>query len=111
MVETHDAFAYEEIDHCEELGFCPLSEEGQLIDEGATEIGGRMPFSPSGGLQARGHPFSCSGLQQITEIVWHLRGEAGERQVADARVGLANLMGGEVANLEAGVCTIHILKG
>ena len=77
---------------------------------GATEITGRIPVNPSGGLLSRGHPVSATGVEQIVEIVWHLRDEAGKRQVAGARVGLAHTMGGEVAGLEAGACAIHILK-
>ena len=110
VCELHDAFAYNEVSHCEELGFCGWGEGGRLIDEGATETGGRIPVNPSGGLLSKGHPVSATGVAQIAELVWQLRGEAGERQVADAKVGLAHVLGGEVANLEAGAGAIHILK-
>jgi benzoylsuccinyl-CoA thiolase BbsB subunit len=110
VCECHDAFTYSEISHYEELGFCQYGEGGSLIEEGATEITGRIPVNPSGGLLSRGHPLSATGVEQIAEIVWHLRGEAGKRQVPNAKVGLAHTMGGEVANLEAGACAIHILK-
>jgi len=110
VCELHDAFTYSEIAHYEELGFCQFGEGGRLIDEGITEINGRIPVNPSGGLLSRGHPVSATGVEQIAEIVWQLRGEAGKRQVPDAKVGLAHTMGGEVANLESGACAIHILK-
>ena len=110
VCELHDAFAYNEVSHCEELGFCGWGEGGRLIDEGATETGGRIPVNPSGGRLSKGHPVSATGVAQIAELVWQLRGEAGERQVADAKVGLAHVLGGEVANLEAGAGAIHILK-
>lgn len=110
VCELHDAFTYSELSHYEELGFCQYGEGGRLIDEGMTEIKGRIPVNPSGGLLSRGHPLSATGVEQIAEIVWHLRGEASKRQVAGAKVGLAHTMGGDVANLEAGSCAIHILK-
>jgi benzoylsuccinyl-CoA thiolase BbsB subunit len=110
VCELHDAFTYSEIAHYEELGFCGYGEGGRLIDEGKTEIGGRIAVNPSGGLLAKGHPVSATGVAQIAEIVWHLRGEAGKRQQPNARVGLAHTMGGEVADIECGACAIHILK-
>jgi benzoylsuccinyl-CoA thiolase BbsB subunit len=110
ICELHDAFAYSEISHYEELGFCPYGEGGRLIDEGITEIEGRIPVNPSGGLLSRGHPLAATGVEQIAEIVWQLRREAGKRQVAGAKVGLAHTVGGEVAGLESGAVAIHILK-
>jgi benzoylsuccinyl-CoA thiolase BbsB subunit len=110
ICELHDAFAYSEISHYEELGFCPYGEGGRLIDEGITEIEGRIPVNPSGGLLSRGHPLAATGVEQIAEIVWQLRQEAGKRQVAGAKVGLAHTVGGEVAGLESGAVAIHILK-
>lgn len=110
VCECHDAFAYSELSHYEELGFCKYGGGGQLIDKGVTEINGRLPVNPSGGLLSRGHPVSTTGVEQIVEIVWHLRGEADKRQVAGAKIGLAHTMGGEVAGIESGACAIHILK-
>ena len=110
VCECHDAFTYSELSHYEELGFCAPGEGGALVDRGETEIGGRIPVNPSGGLLSRGHPVSATGIEQIAEIVWHLRGEAGQRQVEGAKIGLAQTMGGEVANLECGACAVHILK-
>lgn len=109
ICELHDAFAFNELAHYEELGFCQLGEGKRLIEDGTTYLGGKLPVNPSGGLLSKGHPVSASGVAQIAELVWQLRGEAGKRQVAGAKVGLAHVLGGEVANLEAGACGVTIL--
>jgi acetyl-CoA acetyltransferase len=90
----HDAFANEELEYYELLGFCAEGEAEKLVEEGATALGGRIPFNTDGGLIARGHPGGPTGLAQIFELALQLRGEAGRRQVEDARVGLAHLVGG-----------------
>jgi benzoylsuccinyl-CoA thiolase BbsB subunit len=110
VCELHDAFCYSEIAHYEELGFCPIGEGGKFVEEGKSEINGQVAVNPSGGLLSRGHPVAATGVEQIAEIVWHLRGEAGARQVPGAKIGLAHTLGGEVANLESGTVAIHILK-
>jgi acetyl-CoA acetyltransferase len=99
----HDAFANEELEYYELLGFCPEGDAEKLVEEGATELGGRIPFNTDGGLIARGHPGGPTGLAQIHEIALQLRGEAGPRQVEGARVGLAHLVGG------GSVCTVCLL--
>lgn len=109
LAEVHDAFTIAELMHYEGLGFCEVGESGRLMDEGETEITGRIPVSPSGGLLAKGHPVGASGVAQIAEIVWHLRGQAGSRQVPHARIGLAHIMGGGREG-DVGACTIHILE-
>ncbi len=109
VVELHDAFANEEMLRYEELGLCSPGEGTSLIRERATWIGGRIPVNPSGGLLALGHPLSASGVRNIAEIVLHLRGQAGDRQTPNAKVGLAHMLGGSVAGLEGGACGIHIL--
>jgi len=108
--ELHDAFAVNELQHYVELGFCRRGQEASFIEDGVTEIGGKLPVNPSGGLLSKGHPVSATGIAQIAEIVWQLRGQAGKRQVADAKVGLAHVMGGEVTGLESGAVAVHILK-
>lgn len=108
VVEVHDAFTICEIIHYEGLGLCPPGEGGRLIDEGATDLGGRIPVNPSGGLLSKGHPVGASGVAQVVEIVWHLRGEAGKRQVENARVGMAQIMGGSKEG-DTRACTVHIL--
>jgi acetyl-CoA acetyltransferase len=101
---VHDAFANEEIEYYELLGFCREGEGEKLVEQGATSLGGRIPFNTDGGLIARGHPGGPTGLAQIHELVTQLRGEAGARQVANARTGLAQLVGG------GSVCTVSLLQ-
>jgi acetyl-CoA acetyltransferase len=99
----HDAFANEELEYYELLGFCAEGEAEKLVDEEQTSLGGRIPFNTDGGLIARGHPAGPTGLAQIHELVVQLRGQAGRRQVENARVGLAHLVGG------GSVCTVSLL--
>lgn len=93
VVELHDCFSVNELLTYEALGMCADGESGKLIAEGATGYGGRWVVNPSGGLISKGHPLGATGLAQCAELVWQLRGEAGERQVAGARVGLAHNIG------------------
>ncbi|MCL5958303.1 MAG: thiolase family protein, partial [Chloroflexi bacterium] len=109
VVELHDCFTIAELNHYETLGFCGRGEGVRLLEDGVTELGGRLPVNVSGGLLSRGHPLGATGIAQIVEICWHLRGQAGDRQVEGARVGLAHCLGG-VKGLEAQAATINILK-
>lgn len=108
VAEVHDAFTISEIIHCEDLRLCAPGEGGRLIEEGATSLEGRIPINPSGGLLAKGHPIGASGVAQVIEIVWQLRGEAGRRQVENPQVGLAQIMGG-YKEWDTKACTVHIL--
>ena len=108
IVEVHDAVAPAELMAYEELGLAPLGEGSALLRSGATRIQGKIPVNPSGGLLARGHPIGATGLGQIYELVTQLRGEAGERQVSGARIGLAQ-NGGGYLNGDIGAEAIHIL--
>lgn len=109
LAEVHDAVAPVELFLYEELGFCGPGESGRLIDEGVTWLGGRLPVNPSGGLSAKGHPAGATGLAQIAEIVWQLRGEAGDRQIRPLpNIGLTENGGGNVAG-ETAVVAIQIL--
>ena len=110
LVELHDAFASEEIVHYEDLGLCPRGEGLDLLRSGATALGGRIPVNPSGGLLSLGHPLGASGVRNICEVVMHLRGDAGDRQVPGARVGLAQMLGGTATGLETGAASVHILS-
>ena len=110
LCELHDAFAVNELQHYVELGFCRRGEEVRLLEDGVTGLNGRLPVNPSGGLLSKGHPLSATGVAQIAEIVWQLRGQAGSNQITHAKVGLAHTLGGEVADLEAGAVGVHILK-
>ncbi|MCC6959153.1 MAG: thiolase family protein [Dehalococcoidia bacterium] len=104
LVHVHDAFPIEELMYYELLGICPEGEGDRLVAEGATTIGGRIPFSTDGGLIGRGHPGGPTGLAQIWDVTQQLRGESGVRQVEGAQVGLAHMMGA------GSVCVVHILQ-
>jgi acetyl-CoA acyltransferase len=93
VVELHDCFSINELLTYEALGMCAPGESGKLAADGATTYGGRWVVNPSGGLISKGHPLGATGLAQVTELVRQLRGEAGPRQVPDARVGLAHNIG------------------
>lgn len=107
VIEVHDATAPAELLAYEELGLCGVGEGGRLIDGGITMLGGRTPVNPSGGLLAKGHPVGATGVAQIAEIFWQLRGEAGKRQVPQARVGLTENGGGVLRGENAAVA-VHI---
>ncbi|HSW17336.1 MAG TPA: thiolase family protein, partial [Ramlibacter sp.] len=94
VAELHDASAIAEIIHSENVGFCEYGGGGHLVESGATQLGGRLPINVSGGLLSKGHPIGATGAIQLFELVMQLRGEAGERQVANARIGLAENGGG-----------------
>ncbi|MEA2330760.1 MAG: hypothetical protein QOH58_898 [Thermoleophilaceae bacterium] len=94
VAEVHDSIAFNELLAYEELGFCEPGEGSRLVEEEATSLGGRLPVNTSGGLESRGHPVAATGLAQIVELGAQLRGDAGERQVPDARVALAENAGG-----------------
>lgn len=109
VAEVHDGMAPAELMLYEELGLCKEGDGGRMIDEGKTEITGTIPVNPSGGLAAKGHPVAATGLAQIAEIVWQLRGEAGDRQVKNPKVGLTENAGGWVIDDNA-ACAVTILK-
>lgn len=88
VVELHDCFVSNELMLYSALGFCKEDEIEKFVMEGQNTYGGKVVVGPSGGLLAKGHPLGATGLSQITELVWHLRGQAGERQVAGAKIAL-----------------------
>jgi acetyl-CoA acetyltransferase len=100
----HDAFANEELEYYELLGFCDEGDAERLVDEEATSLGGRIPFNTDGGLIARGHPGGPTGLAMVHEVVHQLRGQAGDRQVEGAQRALAHLVGG------GSVCTVCLFE-
>jgi acetyl-CoA acetyltransferase len=100
----HDAFANEELEYYELLGFCAEGEGEKLLDAGDTALGGRIPFNTDGGLIARGHPAGPTGLAMVHEVVQQLRHEAGDRQVEGARTALAHLVGG------GSICTVSLFE-
>ncbi|MCC6195613.1 MAG: thiolase family protein [Burkholderiales bacterium] len=104
VAEVHDATAMGEIIQTENLGFCAFGEGGPLAERGDTTIGGRIPVNSSGGLESKGHPVGATGLAQVHELVTQLRGEAGPRQVAGARIAVAENGGGLIGVEEAVAC-------
>lgn len=103
VVELHDAFTVEEMLYVEAMGLCNEGEAAASLMAGDFDIGGRVAVSTSGGLLSSGHPIGPTGVGQICEIATQLRGEAGERQHPDARVGLAHMVG------VGAVCVVHTL--
>lgn len=112
VAEVHDATAFGELVISELLGFFEFGEGGPAAEAGATTVGGRIPINTSGGLESKGHPLAATGLGQIFELVTQLRGEAGARQVADARIALAENGGGfsPFATGEEAVAVVTILE-
>lgn len=94
LAEMHDATAFGELVHSENLRLVPRGEGGRAAASGDTRLGGRIPINVSGGLESRGHPLGATGLAQVHEIVTQLRGRAGPRQVEDARYAIAENGGG-----------------
>lgn len=109
LFEVHDASTLAEIQLSEALGICDPGSGVDHVLEGKTALDGETPISPSGGLKARGHPIGATGVAQLSELVWQLRGEAGDRQVTDAQIGLAENGGGALNGVGANL-TVHILK-
>lgn len=110
VAEVHDAASPAELMAYEDLGFCEEGQGPALVREGETRLGGRLPVNPSGGLVSRGHPVGATGVAQLVELTWQLRGEADHRQVEGARVALAENAGGNVGH-DAAAIAVHILRG
>ena len=109
FAEVHDCFSIAEIVRCENLGLCPEGQGGRFVESGATQIGGRFPVNPSGGLLSKGHPMAATGVAQVCEIVWQLRGEAGSRQILSPKAALAHCSGGAVGD-DTGASAVIILN-
>ncbi|WP_037313459.1 thiolase family protein [Ruegeria halocynthiae] len=110
VAEVHDATAVGEMLQTEKLGFCAVGEGGAYAESGATKLGGAKPVNPSGGLECRGHPIGATGLAQVAELTWQLRGQAGDRQVEGARIAIAENGGGFVETGD-GAAVVTILEG
>jgi acetyl-CoA C-acetyltransferase len=106
LAEVHDCFTFAELMAYEDLGFCKIGESGKLIESGQTRLGGKIPVNTSGGLKAKGHPVGATGTAQAYEIYLQLTGQAGKRQVKDAKVGLTLNIGGSGAT-----SVVHIYRG
>ena len=105
IAELHDAFTSVELISYEDLGFCRTGEGKELIRKGYTNFDGKLPVNVSGGLKAKGHPISATGISQVYELVKQMRNQAGERQVDNVKYGLAQNIGGAGSTV-----TVHILK-
>jgi len=105
LCEVHDCFTIAEIAVTEDLGFFEKGKGGPAAANGSTAIGGKIPINTSGGLKSKGHPVGASGVAQAAEIVTQLRGDAGERQVEGAKVGMCQNMGGTGAS-----SVVHIME-
>ncbi|MDD4896635.1 MAG: thiolase domain-containing protein, partial [Atribacterota bacterium] len=105
LAEIHDCFTIAEICAIEDLGFVKKGEGGRAVEEGLTDIDGKIPVNPSGGLKSKGHPVGATGIAQIVEVVTPLRGEAAARQVKNAKIGLTHNLGGS-----GGSVIVHILE-
>lgn len=108
LAEVHDSFAPAEIKHYEDLGFCKPGDGGQFLDDGHSDLGGKIVVNTSGGLLSKGHVIGATGISQLGELVKQLRGAAGDRQVEGASVGLQHNSGGYV-HTEFCACAISIL--
>ena len=109
VAEVHDAFTIGELVTTEALGLVDDGAAGRAAETGRTALGGDVPVNPSGGLLSRGHPLGATGLAQTAEIVWQLRGQSGSRQVAGARVGVVETMGGGVSGIDGNGCVVAVL--
>ena len=104
LVELHDCFATAELVHYDNLGLCETGGAADYFRSGATWRDGKTPVNVSGGLESKGHPIAATGIANIWEICHHLRGEAGDRQIDNAKVGLAHVIG------LGSACGVHILE-
>jgi acetyl-CoA acyltransferase len=104
LVELHDCFATAELVHYDNLMLCEQGGAVDFFNSGATWRDGSMPVNVSGGLESKGHPIAATGIANIWEVCHHLRGEAGDRQIAGAKVGLAHVIG------LGSACGVHILE-
>jgi len=104
LVELHDCFATAELVHYDNLMLCAPGEAAPFFESGATWRDGSTPVNVSGGLQSKGHPIGATGIANIWEVCHHLRGEAGDRQIEGATVGLAHVIG------LGSACGVHILE-
>ena len=106
VAEVHDSYSISEIVAIEDLGIVEKGAGGRAVEDGLTMLEGELPVNTSGGLKARGHPPGATGVAQVVEIVTQLRGDAGDRQVKDANIGLTHNLGGT-----GGTAVVHVFKG
>ncbi len=104
LVELHDCFATAELIHYDNLRLCAPGEAGKFIDERGPWRDGKIPVNVSGGLISKGHPLGATGVANLYEVATHLRGEAGDRQIEGAKVGLTHVIG------LGSACAVHVLE-
>jgi acetyl-CoA acyltransferase len=104
LIELHDCFATAELVHYDNLLLCEEGGAADFFNSGATWRDGATPVNVSGGLESKGHPIAATGIANVYEVATHLRGEAGDRQIEGARVGLTHVIG--LGN----ACAVHILE-
>jgi acetyl-CoA acyltransferase len=104
LVELHDCFATAELIHYDNLSLCGKGDAGKFIDEGGPWRDGTIPVNVSGGLISKGHPIGATGAANLYEVATHLRGEAGDRQIDGAKVGLTHVIG------LGSACAVHVLE-
>jgi acetyl-CoA acyltransferase len=104
LVELHDCFATAELIHYDNLGLCKPGEAGKFIEERGPWRDGEIPVNVSGGLISKGHPLGATGVANLYEVATHLRGEAGDRQIEGAKVGLTHVIG------LGSACAVHVLE-
>ena len=109
LAEVHDAVSPAELMHYRELGLCGPGEVAGFVAARSSALGGRLPVNTSGGLNSRGHPVGATGVAQLIELTLQLRGDAGERQVAGARIAMAHNSGGWIGE-DPAVSAVHILE-
>lgn len=109
VLEVHDAFTIGEIVTVEALGITGEGQAPSDVAAGRFSLGGERPVNPSGGLLSRGHPLGATGVAQVAELVWQLRGEADQRQVEGARVGLLETMGGGSTGIDGNACVVAVV--
>jgi acetyl-CoA acetyltransferase len=104
LVELHDCFATAELIHYDNLMLCEPGGAGKFIDERGPWRDGKIPVNVSGGLISKGHPIGATGIANVFEVSTHLRGEAGDRQIEGAKVGLTHVIG------LGSACAVHVLE-
>ncbi len=109
FAEVHDCFSIAEALRVEGMGLVPHGEYVARVGKGEMDINGSFPVNASGGLLGKGHPLGATGVAQVVELVKQLRGEAGERQIQNAKVGVAHCRGGKAQGVEGTACTVNIL--
>jgi acetyl-CoA acetyltransferase len=109
FVEMHDCFSIAEIVRMEGLDLIPRGQGGHWTASGKTSIGGELPVNPSGGLLSRGHPVGATGMAQVCELYWQLTGQAGQRQVENAKLALAYCKGGTVSGTDGGSVSVVVM--